>query len=303
MEQFYICLEMGGTNLRVGIVNEAFQVLYFKKTPTLALAQAEDKIDFFATLLQPLVQRACLLGHPRAVCLSLASLMDRNRKVVYSSPMVVGFDNLALADGLEQRLQMPVVMEKDVNALLMYEVNQNQLPQEGIVMGVFLGTGLGNAICIDGRVYPGYSGAACELGHIAIPGLEAECGCGKKGCIELKACGRRLQEIAGVLQCPVEELFIQYAQHPLVQEQVNYFAIAIAIEATLLDPASILLGGGVIDMKGFPLEELQNRVLENVRKPYPCQTLTFAKASGNSKAGVVGIAMHAALVLKETEWD
>ena len=54
-----------------------------------------------------------------------------------------------------------------------------QLTSDGIIAG-FLGTGLGNAICINGRIYKGNSGSACELGHIPVPGLNQECGCGKR---------------------------------------------------------------------------------------------------------------------------
>ena len=297
MKDRFVCLEMGVTHLRLGIVDETFSVLHFEKHPTKVLADAEDKIQCLAEMLLPLIALAGGAEQIQAISLSLASLMDRERRVVYSSPMVQGFDNLPLADGLEEKLQLPVVMEKDVNLLLLYEVHRHSLPAQGIVAGVFLGTGLGNAMCVDGKVYRGYSGAACELGHITVPGLAERCGCGKPGCIELKACGRMLQEISTQLSCPLEDLFIRHADHPLVQDILYHFAIAIAIEVTILDPAMVLLGGGVVDMQGFLLETLQQMVRENVRVPYPRETLRFSRPSGDPEAGVVGAAMKAAKVL------
>ena len=296
MKDRFVCLEMGGTHLRLGVVEADFSVFHFEKRPTRLLAEAPDKIACLAGLLRPLV---ALAGgeRVRAVSLSLASLMDRERRMVYSSPMVQGFDNLPLAQGLEEELGLPVVMEKDVNLLLLYEVHRHGLPREGIVAGVFLGTGLGNAICVDGKVYRGFSGAACELGHIPVPGLAQPCGCGKPGCIELKACGRLLEELAARLSCPLEELFVRHGSHAQVKDILYHFAIAIAIEVTILDPAMVLLGGGVADMPGFPLQALQDMVRENVRAPYPREALRFGRPSGDSQAGIVGAAMHAAQVL------
>lgn len=293
MGKAYICLEMGGTNLRLGLVDEAMCLRHFEKHPTRLLADAEDKIAFLTRILTPLMDRAGGTEQVLAVSLSLASLMDGERRTVYSSPMVSGFDNLALADELERRLGVTVVMEKDVNLLLLYEIHRSGLPLQGVVLGVFLGTGLGNAMCINGQVYRGFSGAACELGHIPMPELNEPCGCGKMGCIELRACGKRLAELADRLGCPVEELFIRCSDHPELRRIVYYFAIAIAIEASILDPAMVLLGGGVADMPGFPLTELEEMVRQHVRAPYPRRTLRFARASGDDEAGVIGAALHA----------
>lgn len=293
MAKRYVCLELGGTHLRLGIVAEDFSLLRFEKLPTAILAEAEDKVACLAMLLQPLIDEAGR-ENVAAVSLALASLMNRERSVVYSSPMVRGFDNIALKALLEQKLDLPVYMEKDVNILLLYEIRKQSLPSQGIVAGVFLGTGLGNAFCIDGKIYQGFSGAACELGHIPVSGLQAPCGCGKQGCIELKACGSLLAGLARELGCHVEELFVRYAQHEKVLDVIYHFALAIATEITILDPACVLLGGGVIHMPAFPLEDMLSQVRSNVRSPYPRDTLRFAFASGDSMAGVVGAAIHAA---------
>ena len=293
MAKRYICLELGGTHLRLGIVAEDFSLLRFEKLPTAILAEAEDKVACLAALLLPLIDEAGR-ENVAAVSLALASLMNRERSVVYSSPMVRGFDHIALKPMLEQKLGLPVYMEKDVNILLLYEIRKQSLPSRGIVAGVFLGTGLGNAFCIDGKVYQGFSGAACELGHIPVSGLQVPCGCGKQGCIELKACGSLLAGLARELDCPVEELFVRHAQHEKVRDVIYHFALAIATEVTILDPACVLLGGGVILMPEFPLEDMLSQVRANVRTPYPRDTLRFAFASGDSTAGVVGAAIHAA---------
>ena len=162
-----------------------------------------------------------------------------------------------------------------------------------IVAGVYIGTGLGNAVCIDGRAYRGATGSACELGHIPVAGLTEDCGCGKKGCIELKASGRNLQRIADGLHCPVGEVFIRHAEDEKVQEFITMAAIAIATEVTILDPVCVVLGGGVVGMPGFPLKTLTERVKENLRVPDPRASFKLELSSGDPEAGVVGAVINA----------
>lgn len=296
MDKYLVCMEIGGTNLRYGVVDTQLRFLSFHKMPTQALSDAEDKIAFLSGVIEPLLKE---YGHENILCVSmaLASLLDKERTMLYSSPMVRGFDNIPIVKELEEALQIPVIIEKDVNILLLYEINRTGLPKEGIVAGVFLGTGLGNAMCIDGRVYKGSNGVACELGHIPVLGLEAACGCGKKGCIELLACGRVLQKLASGYGCHITELFSRHAGEEDVRQVVYAFAVAIAIEITILDPAYVILGGGVVEMEGFPLDYLKESIAENLRIPNPREALTIVPASGDEHAGVVGAAIHAMQLL------
>ncbi|HIU76159.1 MAG TPA: allose kinase [Candidatus Pelethocola excrementipullorum] len=295
LDRYYIGIEIGGTNFRIGVVDEKFTLLEFEKTPTAALAQAEDKIEFLFHKIKPYIEK---YGKENilAISMALASLMDRDRTRIYSSPMIPGFENMQLVALLKEKMGIPVVMEKDVNILLLYEIWKNQLPQDGIIAGTFLGTGLGNAMCIDGNVYRGNSGTACELGHIPVPDLETRCGCGKKGCIELLSCGKVLYKLAvEKYACPVEKIFHLRGKEKDVLDVVRYCAAAIATEVTILDPVCMILGGGVVEMESFPIEYLLNEVRENLRIPNPRESLTFIMASGDAQAGVVGAAINTSL--------
>ena len=194
-EAYYLGIEAGGTHLRIAAVDRTLKVCSFKKIRSEELSDAGDKAAYLESLMVPYFRE---MGREncRCVCLSLASLMDRDRTVCFNSPNIRGFDNLPLKSMLEERIHIPVEMERDANTELLYEIRRLDLPREGIVAGVYIGTGLGNAVCIDGRAYRGATGSACELGHIPVAGLTEDCGCGKKGCIELKASGRNLQRIA-----------------------------------------------------------------------------------------------------------
>lgn len=287
-----LAFEIGGTNLRYGVTDENFRVLDFDREPTKRLSDAEDKGSYLAGLTEKLIRK---YGHDRFRCaaVSLASLMNRERTVNYSSPNIRGFDNISLTRILEDRLQMPAYMERDVNTELLFEIRNAGIDPKGIVVGIFLGTGLGNAMAIDGKIYIGSSGSSCELGHIPVLGFSKPCGCGKNGCIELKASGRTLAELAEKLDCPVEKIFVRFGDNEAVRDVVHAAAVAAATEITILDPAYVFLGGGVIDMEGFPLDTFEDTVRENLRIPCPRQTVRFLRASGKPEAGMVGAAIHA----------
>jgi allose kinase len=252
--KYYVCLELGGTHLRYGLVDENLSLMEFEKIPTTGLAEAVKKLEYLYKLLLKMIDR---VGRENvlAVTMALSSLMDKDRTTVYSSPMVKGFDNIQLVPQLQNMMKLPIFLEKDVNILLLYELSRlSQPPVQGISIGVFIGTGLGNAMCINGQIYKGYSGAACELGHIPVAGLQQYCGCGKRGCIELMACGSILSKLANErYHCPVSQIFTRYQDEKEVREVIYYCALAIATEITLLDPAQVFLGGGVIKDGKFPL--------------------------------------------------
>lgn len=293
----FISFELGGTHLRYGIVQEDLKVLVFDRIPTRSLSEAPNKVAFFSSIIHKLIDEV----QPEeisAITFALSSLLDRERTYVYSSPMVQGFDTIPLKSELEREFDYPIILEKDVNILQLYEIYKRQLPIEGIVTGFYLGTGLGNSISIDGKVYVGNTGSACELGHIPLYGSTESCGCGKTGCIELKACGRLLERLADeVFHCPVKEIFLQYGDSKEITDIIEYFALAIATEIGILDPKCVLLGGGLIDMQGFPKELLLSRIRSHVRTPYPRQSLEFVFASGDSQAGIVGAVIHAKNIL------
>ena len=290
---FYIAVELGGTNLRCGVIDEAFRIREFRALGSHLLSDARDKIGFFRNLLHPLIEK---VGKDRIRCITMAlsSLLDKERSYVFSSPMVRGFDNIPLKSELENHWNIPVVLEKDVNILLLYEIHKRQLEKSGIITGFFLGTGLGNAISINGEVYLGESGSAAELGHIPLADCTEACGCGKVGCIELRASGLLLSKLANeVFHCPIEDIFTLHTGSREVQELIRYYSIAIATEIGLLDPRYVIIGGGIACMRDFPKEEIIRQIRQHLRTPFPRDTLNVLFSSGDPEAGVIGAALNA----------
>ena len=290
---WYVSLELGGTNLRYGVIDSSFNVVQFSQVGTELLARASDKILFLQKLVEPLIRE---YGKDRigAVTMALSSLLDKQRSYVFSSPMVSGFRDLPIKSVLEKRLNMPVFLEKDVNILLLYEIHKRKLKTHGIITGFFFGTGLGNAISIDGEIYVGETGSAGELGHIPVAGLRERCGCGKAGCIELRASGRLLETLATeVYRCPIDAIFTLHRNAEEMQKIIQFYAVAVATEIGILDPSYVIVGGGVAHMADFPRAELIARIKAHLREPLPRGALNVLFSSGDPTAGVVGAALHA----------
>ena len=99
------------------------------------------------------------------VSLGFPSTIDRTRRHVLSTPNIPGLNDISVADFLEEKLQIPVFLERDVNLLLLHDLDRFGLLGEKTVIGIYFGTGIGNGIYINGRLLygrNGVAGAACE---------------------------------------------------------------------------------------------------------------------------------------------
>ena len=94
------------------------------------------------------------------------------------------------------------------------------------------------------------------------------------------------------------EIFVKYGDQSDVMDVVRMCALATATEVTILDPVCVVLGGGVTQMPGFPMEYFVRNVKENLRMPEPRTSLRIVLASPDPEAGVIGAALNAYAVLK-----
>jgi ribose 5-phosphate isomerase B len=154
---------------------------------------------------------------------------------------------------------------------------------------VYAGTGLGNAICIDGKILTGNNGVAGELGHIPVLDNENICECGNKGCVEPIVGGKYLDALHSEFSdTPADKIFVAQGNHPLLMQYVRRLAAVVATEVNILDPATVILGGGVISMEGFPVEKLTENIKAYARKPLPSENLRFIISPNTGENGVIG---------------
>jgi allose kinase len=181
-----------------------------------------------------------------------------------------------------------------VNLLFLYDCYDNRLTGD-VMIGCYVGTGLGNVIAIHGEILVGKNGVAAELGHIPMRGLDVACPCGNVGCVEMIASGKALKALQGneYPQESIADLFTLHATEAPVRSFINDLALPIATEINILDPDEIILGGGVLQMDGFPKALLEDAIRYHARKPYPACNLRFHYSGDKRENGVIGAAILA----------
>jgi len=289
-EKYIIGVDIGGTNIRIGLISRENELREYKieRTRNVIIKGQEMMriIDFVQQYQESLRAEYEII----AVSLGFPSIIDKSRKVILSTPNISGLDDVKIVDKMGEILEIPVFIDTDVNMLMQYDIQNKQIPAKGVTVGFYLGTGIGNAISINGEMLIGKSGVAGELGHIPIRGIHGECGCGNASCVEIIASGKRLEELCETkLQgVPIKKVFEQCTDNPVIQKFIDDLSIPLATEINILDPDYIIIGGGVVQMPAFPKELLEESIRKYVRKPYPEQNLVFIYSEEEQENGVIG---------------
>lgn len=290
MEKRIIGIDIGGTHFRIGAVSADGTVSDFRKLPVRQVFRSDAPLKDLTEYLSAY----CGEVDAQAVSIGFPATLDAARQTVIQAPNVAFMENLPVVRVLTEALQIPVFIERDVTMALCYDCQRYRIPNERIVCGFYFGTGIGNAISINGHPLIGKNGTAGELGHIPVDGSEEVCGCGNTGCMESLAGGKYLAQLRRTvyLDTEISELFVQHGDEPLLRQFVDRMAMAVATEINILDPDYILIGGGVPAMNGFPKDRLLERIRFHTRKPLPEGKLNIVFTEDTDDKAVVGAAIY-----------
>lgn len=286
---YVIGIDVGGTHIRIGAVDASGAVL---RHQILSSRQYLTLPDPMGALVEHIATfRDETPGQARGVCIGIPGVISKDRSTVLSVPNLPVFDGINIRAALEAGLGVPALVAHEVLLLLTSDLQANQLKDLDVVMAVYLGTGIGNAMYIHGRLLEGKNGVSGELGHLPIPGDTTPCPCGNLGCIELYASGKRLEAIKAEYfpeARDFEAMFATAKQHPALERYLDFVSCAIAAEINMLDPDCVLLGGGVLSIANFPYDTLLRLIHAHTRKPYPADTLRCIRLPADPLRGVRG---------------
>lgn len=294
MKKCILGIDVGGTRVRMGLVEQG-DVLQKEESKFIENDSREYFLDAFLGQIEEYMERTKCRDTLDALAVGVPSTLSKDRKVVISTPNIPALNNVRLKERMEELFHMPVFVERDVNFLLRYDIMQLRIPEESTVIACYMGTGIGNAIRINGRLLTGHNGVACELGHIPVLGNSTPCVCGNRGCIETTASGKYLTQLCEQVfgETDIENVFAKHGESLEIHMFIEGMSIPVATEINILDPDYVIIGGGVPAMKGFPRKEFEERILAHIRKPLPARELEFLYSGDNEFNGVRGGGLYA----------
>jgi glucokinase len=287
--------DLGGTQIKYGLVDDAGTVLFKGKTPTPPTIR--ELMTLIGSQWEDLKKRAP--GRIAAAGFGIPGIYNLKKKKILQSPNYADLDNFDLYPAIAEHLDVPFLVENDANVAAFGEWKYGA--GRGVSSLVFLtiGTGVGGGIVLGDKLWQGSCGYAAEIGHVVVNPSGELCKCGIRGCLETEASApaivRKYQALAGG-GAPVttEDIYYRAKEgEPAAREAFAragyYLGIGLGMLINLLNPEKILLGGGVMTTGEF----LLSPAVEEARKrSYPA---TFAcceieRASLGNDAGLIGAA-------------
>lgn len=296
-EEVVLGIDIGGTNFRVGLVDKKGEITkYMVVNSSILLAEGNNSLEKLVQFIDTYLAEN-LDGIPQGIAIGFPSTVSKDKKKVYSTPnlQLSGFENVNIPKYIGVRTKVPVFINKDVNFLLTYDLAKMNLDRKGIMLGMYIGTGFGNSIYINGEFLDGKNGVAGELGHIPTLHVTTVCGCGNRGCAEIYASGTALRKLKDEFFTDtfIGDVFLEHSQDQRIMQYINGLSIPIATEINIFDPDYIIIGGGIPSMKGFPKKHFEKCILQHTRKPYPANSLNIVYSENMQEAGVIGAGLYA----------
>ncbi len=298
-EQKAISADIGGTNMRVALVDSSGKVIDKRKQPSHDGNMLERLISMVSELMSSDVA---------GIGIAIAGVIDRDRQVVVHSPNLEEAEGKELAGALGERFSIPVFIENDANAAALGEHWAGAGRGLNSFVMLTLGTGIGGGVIHNGRLLD----VAAELGHITVEAEGIRCLCGNNGCLESYASARAMVtrvvdalekgEDSMLRQCCEGNIYKITAEdiynfalegdilaRETLKEAGRYLGVGIASLVNIFSPEAVIIGGGLVGAWNIIVEEAKK---EAHRRSFRSliEDVKFLPASLGDDAGLVGAA-------------
>lgn len=313
---YYLGIDVGGTNLVAGIVDENHNIIAKFKAKTKVPCEPEEFADDLAATVHGVLKEANLtLDDVPWVGAGCPGTVNRATGIIEFANNLY-FKNLELRKLLSERLGgKEIILENDANAAAYGEYMAGALKGADNALAITLGTGLGGGIIINGKVYSGSNFAGGELGHTVIVVDGKHCTCGRDGCWESYASATGLIRITkehlentpkdAVIWKLVEEkggavsgrtaFDAMRAGDPtgkeIVDEYIKYLGVGLTNMINIFQPAILCIGGGICNEGETLLVPLREHVEKTQYAMNSANKTVICRAELGNDAGVIGAAM------------
>ena len=269
---YRVGIDLGGTNIKAGIVNDSQEILAEGSVPTGVKRPYEEVIKDMADLVKDLLKKADIEEcEIQSVGVGSPGTVDaHNGIVLYSNNF--GWENVPLAKELGKYFPCPVHISNDANCAALGEVKAGAAKEIKNAILLTLGTGVGGGVILDGKVFEGAHAGGTELGHTSLIFDGARCTCGRRGCVEAyvsatalireakrfaerypdsvmnRMCQGDLWNMNGKIPFDAAEQG-DFAGTEVVEQYITWLGEAITNFVNIFRPDVILLSGGVCNQK------------------------------------------------------
>lgn len=260
---------MGGTKVLGCVVNSNEGIIARVKKPTDPTASRKKYVRQLAEVVNDLIEKVYIdKKNIKAVCLGVPGTVNPITGVIGIAPNL-GLNNFNIKKMLEAEIPFPVLIENDVNLGALGVKNFGVGKKARNMLAVFVGTGIGGGLIIDGKLYRGSNFVAGEIGHMLVEKNGPKCGCGRKGCFEAVASrtaivNKIIKDIKSGKQSKLSKLVKSGERikskslasavksgdkvvHKRIKEGCNIIGEVLASITNLLNIDMIVLGGGMIE--------------------------------------------------------
>lgn len=310
---YYVGIDLGGTNIAAGIVDENGKMIIGRSVPTNADRDFREIVKDMAELVKELADDADLsIRRIRGVGIGCPGSIDSERGVCeYSNNL--NMCHADIASEFKKLLDIPVFLENDANAAALGEYEINAKGSKSFVF-VTLGTGVGGGVIINGEIFRGFNGVGAELGHTVIHTGGEKCTCGRKGCWEayasvtalIRQTKKAMQEhkdslmhsfaekegkVSGLTSFLAAKQGDEYAKK-VVEKYFEYIAEGITNLVNIFQPEKLVIGGSISKEGDYLLNPVRALVERDDYNRYmPKAKIEIAKLFGD--AGIIGAAIAA----------
>jgi glucokinase len=316
MGLFVLGIDLGGTKINAAVFNQDYQIIGRAFAKTEAWRDDEEVFQRIVRVgNEALADAGIEPGQLTAIGIGSPGPLDYETGYIIETANLK-FKNFPLGPRLEESFNCPVTIENDVNAGTYGELKAGAARGAKDVLGVFIGTGIGGGIIINGLLHHGFNKNAGEIGHIIIEVGGPRCGCGNRGCWEAlasrtamvrdirkavkkgektvltKMLGKRFKDAPShVIRDAYEEG--DKLIKKIVRSTAKYIGIGIGSLVNVLSPEVVVLGGGVIEALGGYMMEIIERNARDIAFEFAIKNVKFAKAELGDDAGIIGAALLA----------
>jgi len=283
----YVTFDIGGTDIKFGIINENRDLLFHSKTSTQASFGAKHIIQKIRDLYEILAKEHVIEG----IAISTTGVIDDASNSLIASPLMPDWDTINIRDELND-LNSKISVENDVNCMALCEQslleNAQKMP---CLLAMTIGTGIGGSIFIHGKMHKGFSYSAGEIGKMILN----ENGDTFESLASTSVLVKMAQKYVPGITNGVEVFELYDHGHAQIAKTIDIYyhqlAIGIANLIYILNPNHIIIGGGITNRGLLFLKEI-NRHLDQVLQPYFIGKVELSIAKNKNNAGMIGAFIH-----------